>query len=45
MRKWLFKVFGDGQIFGWIFGAIIAIQLCFYGFLIWIAYHFITKFW
>lgn len=45
MKKWLFKHFGDGQIFIWIFRALAFLYFIAIALIIWIAIHFVTKYW
>ena len=45
MKKTLFKIFGDTKIFGWLFGIGIIIWLTLVGCIIYVAYHFISKYW
>jgi hypothetical protein len=45
MRNIWFKLFGDGKVFAWVFWGAILVQLFILGLIVWIAYHFITKYW
>lgn len=45
MRNLWFKLFGDGQGFVTVFWIIIVSQLLFWGGLVYVAIHFISKYW
>jgi hypothetical protein len=45
MKKLLFKLFGETNIFFWLLGALIALKLSIIIGIIYVTYHFITKFW
>lgn len=40
-----FELFGDGKIVGWIIGVIVAITILFWGTVIVVAGHFVSKYW
>jgi len=45
MKNWLFKTFGETNAILWLMGLVFTIQLSIVGLVIWVAYHFISKYW
>lgn len=45
INKWLFKTFGETNAILWLYGAAVVLYFAFWGTVIYIAYHFISKYW